>query len=499
MGSIGARLPTHVRVWHRRVRQPVGSAFVLDEQHVMTCAHVVAESLDQKKELLDNPVAPDATIKLDMPMSPGRFFTARPVAEFWKPERARINPEDAAEIDDIAVLRLEVGQTFPAEARPVTIAAGIGDRDAAVVYGAEKDVRDCPVASGRFIEQTMLRRMKFQPDGPPGIRKGYSGAAAWATDRGGIAGMVVETRDDYSGLVIPVATLAEIWPAFDRATRGGEPARPLYRQSTLSLREKLGAQLSHFDRADQASEFETSLAQLWDAERRPLLTVIAGLPRDEPKLCRDKCRRRSIDRRLESLSIPSGKVVTHLLPWPGERKFDVASRLARLRNIVGDEIGARGSVVSMRAAYQAHGRPLIFFSEIKQEAFGADQRSLLQGWGEFWADLAAEPVSLPLVHFLLVRLDEKRFDARRSEAAYRAFSNFHVRVATSLGEQAHPLPILGHFDLDEVELWLEAISDEIGLRDGDISWLHGKARKALKPLPFMRLADLSDWIEGLRA
>src|SRR5579884_834433 len=83
-----------------RIRTPdrtvVGAGFLVDQQHIFTCAHVVTQALGLPEE---TPNAPSADIWLDFPLvAPKKLLTAKVVR--WYPKL-----ED--ESGDIAVLQLQ--------------------------------------------------------------------------------------------------------------------------------------------------------------------------------------------------------------------------------------------------------------------------------------------------------------------------------------------------------------------------------------------------------
>ncbi|BAY43837.1 peptidase S1 and S6 chymotrypsin/Hap [Scytonema sp. HK-05] len=75
----------------------VGAGFLVSQQYILTCAHVVADALGIARNTAE---MPDAKLRLDFPLLAAKeFFTAQVV--FWRP----VNPDELAE--DIAGLKLE--------------------------------------------------------------------------------------------------------------------------------------------------------------------------------------------------------------------------------------------------------------------------------------------------------------------------------------------------------------------------------------------------------
>ena len=61
----------------------VGAGFLVDERHILTCAHVVAGALGLADDI---PEKPQAQVTFDVPrVAPGQLLTARVV--LWRPQR----------------------------------------------------------------------------------------------------------------------------------------------------------------------------------------------------------------------------------------------------------------------------------------------------------------------------------------------------------------------------------------------------------------------------
>src|SRR5438094_427884 len=93
----------------------VGSGFLVDEKHVLTCAHVVAVALGIPATTADTP---KNVISLDFPLLPDNSSLKAHVVR-WAPMRDE-KPKSSEIIEDIAVLELEVDAP-PVGAKPVQL------------------------------------------------------------------------------------------------------------------------------------------------------------------------------------------------------------------------------------------------------------------------------------------------------------------------------------------------------------------------------------------
>ena len=93
-----------VRIWSSD-GHIIGAGFLVSEQHILTCAHVVSDALEHPKDTM-----PDTPIQLDFPfVAPQQMVTAV-VAIPWLPRQ-----KDGT--GDIAVLELQ--STLPTGTHPI--------------------------------------------------------------------------------------------------------------------------------------------------------------------------------------------------------------------------------------------------------------------------------------------------------------------------------------------------------------------------------------------
>ncbi|MEU6801817.1 nSTAND1 domain-containing NTPase [Streptomyces neyagawaensis] len=220
--------------------QVAGAGFLIAEQVVVTCAHVVGDP---------NGSRPEGPVAVDFPLLAGAD-AGTPVSalvESWRPE------------DDIAVLRL-ARAVEGAEPLPFT-------EDAAPEWGGEIRAFGFPEDAPRGVNATGVLRGRQRADrlqidlaahGVP-IGRGFSGAAVWDVEREAAVGMLV-TRGRYgidgTAYLIPV----------DRLTGSGVPLPCPFRG--LGRFESDDARYFH-GREDEARELAAAL------DIRPV-TVLVG-------------------------------------------------------------------------------------------------------------------------------------------------------------------------------------------------------------------------------
>lgn len=194
----------------------VGAGFLIDDEHVITCAHTVNEALGLPREHQERPTAPISAV---LPFADRTFQCTGRVVE-WQPPRG-----DPA---DVAVVQLD--RPVPPVARPVQLvdahdAAGHGFG----VWGYPFAVAGERLIKGVIQQRDVDDRMQLVTDAEAGhyLRRGFSGAPVWDQDLGGVVGMVVEVeRSSRAGHFIPTDVLARVWPGLGRQYgRGRTPAR----------------------------------------------------------------------------------------------------------------------------------------------------------------------------------------------------------------------------------------------------------------------------------
>ena len=194
-----------VRIYQRQ--EVIGAGFLVSNEYILTCAHVIATALEIDS---DSPVKPTQEIKLDFP-------TVQPIqplkatVEFWLP----VNPGHPPE--DIAVLKLM--NSPPKEAQIAVL-----NRVIEQLPGNEFEAMGFPTgrSSGAWAEGVISRPVGdgwiqlFNPQ-VTGYRleEGFSGTAIWDKTIGAVVGMAVaadKLRPDVkAAFMMPTELLLSAW------------------------------------------------------------------------------------------------------------------------------------------------------------------------------------------------------------------------------------------------------------------------------------------------
>jgi len=188
-------------------RTVVGAGFLVDEQHIFTCAHVVTQSLDLPEDISD---APQAPIWLDFPLlAPKKLLTAKVVR--WLPKQ-----ED--ERGDIAVLELQ--GDLPEGAEPACFAEAEDFWNHPFrAFGFPIGQDDGVWATGQLLGRQATNWIMIEDVKAQGfaVIQGFSGGPVWDIQLQGVVGMVVassratEKVDTKTAFVIPLDVLDEAW------------------------------------------------------------------------------------------------------------------------------------------------------------------------------------------------------------------------------------------------------------------------------------------------
>jgi WD40 repeat protein len=197
----------------------VGGGFLITENHVLTCAHVVAQALGITA---NTPEQPDTMVNLDFPLparqsgfSSGRL-TAR-VIHWWPPVSS-----PPAYGTDIAVLELE--SDLPSGAQLSRLIAADADdlwghQCWAFGFPPGGDGDDGVWASGIVRAEQARGRVQMEAVGDTGfpVVQGFSGTPVWDDEGGvkGIVGMIAEIvpmPNTWVAFFIPVTHLIEVLP-----------------------------------------------------------------------------------------------------------------------------------------------------------------------------------------------------------------------------------------------------------------------------------------------
>ena len=190
------------RVLSSGIREIVGLGFLIDDLHIVTCAHVVARALHKQDSVPE--IASDELVSLDFPFVGGSDHLARVVE--WKPFKV---DEHCGEIDDIAMLELteELDSTVHAD----VIECGWLKDHIFQVYGyPETYGNDGAWAYGKIQDRKANSRYQVQrlAIGGVEVQPGFSGAPVLDTQATGVVGMIIQSASDNTATIVPMDVLA---------------------------------------------------------------------------------------------------------------------------------------------------------------------------------------------------------------------------------------------------------------------------------------------------
>jgi hypothetical protein len=202
----------------------VGAGFLVSQEYIITCAHVVNESLGFK---VTSPDKPTQIIECDFPLITPRKSLETTV-EFWLP--VKFNSDDP---QDIAILKLKDKDSVPLRAEPVSlITYGIGDLSGHS-YKAYGFSRNEGVWSDGEIKSAIAdNKIQIEDTTQTGysVESGFSGTAIWDNQLEGVVGMAVMADKEKlvakSAFFIPTNVLLKAWePLVNVAKIKGKIAR----------------------------------------------------------------------------------------------------------------------------------------------------------------------------------------------------------------------------------------------------------------------------------
>jgi hypothetical protein len=187
--------------------RPVGAGFVLDEDHIVTCAHVINASLGRPLDMSERPsgIGPveirvgGQWIPVDVDLLPAGWI-----------------PPAANNRGDVAVLRFSQGRTEGAEAVPLRLPA---DEDRRFLVQGFPD-QTLMGATGWIRARLTIGEewLQLEDDKQPGraVTEGFSGAPIWDTTANAVVGMAI-ARDARApaakiAAMLPTTRLAVYWP-----------------------------------------------------------------------------------------------------------------------------------------------------------------------------------------------------------------------------------------------------------------------------------------------
>jgi WD40 repeat protein len=188
------------RRWLARVRigpkgAICGAALAIDDEHVLTCAHVVAAAGAQ---------GPGASVFVDFPLLKGAGCWADVLDDGWAP------PPERETTGDTALLRLREGVPglIPVPLRRLRSVDG----HTFSCFGFPKGFGEGLSTEGGLGKPVGQEWVKLEISSHVEVEQGFSGAAVWSDQARAVVGMVVTRHGGTAGRVafaIPLAVIAE--------------------------------------------------------------------------------------------------------------------------------------------------------------------------------------------------------------------------------------------------------------------------------------------------
>ncbi|MEA5530472.1 trypsin-like peptidase domain-containing protein [Dolichospermum sp. UHCC 0684] len=190
------------RIYYKDTEQVIGAGFLVTQQHLLTCAHVVMDALGikEEKELLNE------VIELDFPfIAPGTIIKAKVV--FWRGLTGKKG-------EDIAGLELQ--DTPPNSANPVQLISTLDLQNHNFeIFGFPDDYeKDGRWSFGQITKENTLGLVQMHTQNGFLVQPGYSGSGVWDTSLQAVVGMVVskDNREDAKAVFMtPTTLLLESW------------------------------------------------------------------------------------------------------------------------------------------------------------------------------------------------------------------------------------------------------------------------------------------------
>ncbi|NEQ86728.1 MAG: serine protease, partial [Moorea sp. SIO2I5] len=215
-----------------RIRQAngkvVGAGFLVSDQHILTCAHVVNAALGKQLNVRDRP---NQEIDLDFPLvASGNILRGRVVRWIPVQKSSSILPETGA---DIALLELE--STLPEGTQPIRLVKAenlwkhpfrvFGFPEGQAVGVWTDGIISNPQANGR-VQIEVVRATAYP------IEPGFSGSPVWDEQLDGVAGMTVAIDSKRpqvrAAFIIPTTQLINACPELEEQAIPPCPYRGLF-------------------------------------------------------------------------------------------------------------------------------------------------------------------------------------------------------------------------------------------------------------------------------
>jgi hypothetical protein len=183
-----------------------GTAFAIDQRHLLTCAHVIHTAGGK---------GPGARIHLELPFDDARKCVATVLQEGWRPVPSKFDAQTAG---DTALLAINDAER-PLTPLPITSNRSSSGQAAISSYGFPTTRSESTIAEGLIGRPVGIEWVRVESSSSAIVEAGFSGAPAWSTDVNGAVGMVVAQDEQKQRVAyfIPIAAIAAGSPIVGRA------------------------------------------------------------------------------------------------------------------------------------------------------------------------------------------------------------------------------------------------------------------------------------------
>ena len=201
-----------VRIYGKQ--EVVGAGFLVSDEYILTCAHVVAEALGNNNGYSKQKPSQEQEVKLDFPIiktpnnKPIEPLTAK--VEFWLPANDHHFPED------IAVLKLIQSPPKKAQAAVLSMTQYQLDRHKFGAYGFPPGKDHAVWAEGVITKRVGQGRIQLNGlNTQYSLKGGFSGTPIWDKNLGAVVGIAVSAEklqpDVKAAFMIPTELLLKAW------------------------------------------------------------------------------------------------------------------------------------------------------------------------------------------------------------------------------------------------------------------------------------------------
>lgn len=217
----------------------IGAGFLISENYVLTCAHVITQALSLP---LNTEEIPRGLIDLDFPLiAPGKKLQAQVI--FWQPVSS------TKLVEDIAGLKLN--SNLPNATQPAQLVEAEDLWQHSIrVFGFPKGHSNGIWASGVLRDTTGKNWLQIEDTKVPGykIEQGFSGAPVWDEKLAGVVGMAIaaekKRENTKAAFLISTKVLRQTWTELTQLNQAETSYNNPFKRLTPNKRRRLERELS---------------------------------------------------------------------------------------------------------------------------------------------------------------------------------------------------------------------------------------------------------------